>query len=77
MTETLPPRAVRAAEAGELLATLLGLNDPIPPARMWYLARLNLVRTVRVGRLRYFRTPDLEQFVLEGGRGVNGERRSA
>jgi hypothetical protein len=67
------PRAMRAEEAGRVLATLLGLPAPIPPAKMWRLARHGLIKTVCVGRLRFFQSTTLQRFVAEGGKGF--ERR--
>lgn len=67
-------RALRAAEAGLYLAKLVGLAAPIPATKMWRLGRSNLIRTVRLGRLCYFRTSDLEQFVADGGCGRRSGR---
>jgi hypothetical protein len=74
VVEARAPRAIRAAEAGSVLAHLMGLSDPIPATKMWYLARKNVVKTIKCGRLRYFRTTDLEQFVIDGGRGFDDRR---
>lgn len=59
------PRALRAREAGEYLARLVGLPKPIPPTTMWRFARLRRIKTIRCGRLHYFRTTELEHFVAE------------
>jgi hypothetical protein len=68
-TNRSAPRALRAEEAGRVLAGLVGMDTPISPAKMWRYARQGLVPTVRLGRLRYFRTIDLEKFVANGGCG--------
>ena len=59
------PRALRAKEAGEYLARLVGLPKPIPATTMWRFARLRRIKTIRCGRLHYFRTTELEQFVSD------------
>lgn len=68
------PRAMRAEEAGKLLAELIGLDEPIPAATMWRYARQNLIKTIQLGRLRYFRTTDLREFVTTGGSGFDRRR---
>lgn len=68
------PRAMRAREAGEFLATLVGLDNPIPAETMWRYARQGIVKTIRLGRLCYFRTTDLEQFVANGGNYIEVSR---
>ena len=67
-------RALCAKEAGEVLAALIGLDAPIPAATMWRYGRNGIVKTIRLGRLRRFRTTDLEQFVADGGRGFGSTR---
>jgi hypothetical protein len=59
--------AVRAKEAGRVLATLIGVSEPFTAPAMWRLARLGIVPHVRVGRQLYFRIDDLRTFVANGG----------
>ena len=70
-------RAMRAREAGLYLAALIGEERAFPATTMWRLARNNLVKTVRLGRLVYFRTVDLEACVAAGGIGLNRRGASA
>ena len=60
-------RGLRAEEAGSYLAAALGLSEPIPKETMWRLARTSVVPTVRLGRLVYFLTDALDDFVRSGG----------
>ena len=65
-----PLRAMRAREAGAFLAALVGLSEPVSAAKMWRYARLGRIKAIQMGRHRYFRTVDLEQFVTNGGCGA-------
>ena len=60
-------QALNAAQAGELLAELLGLPDPIDRTRVWRLARLRYIPAIRLGKRLLFRSIDLEAFVARGG----------
>lgn len=53
-------RALRAKEAGEYLAQVIGLATPIPAQQMWRLARTGDLPTVRLGRTVWF-----QQHVLD------------
>jgi hypothetical protein len=68
-------RALRAKEAGSYLAHLIGRDCPFPATTMWRFARQNLVKTIRIGRLYYFRELDLREFVECGGCGIESHRR--
>ena len=71
---TTAPRALRADEAGKFLADLIGRERPFPATTMWRLARQRIIKTIHVGRLYYYRTVDLEQFVADGGCGFENRR---
>ena len=60
-------RAMNAAEAGVLLARLIGLQQPIPAQRMWRLTRIGLIPSVRLGRRVLFQSTVLERIASSGG----------
>jgi hypothetical protein len=59
--------ALRAREAGEFLAELIGLPAPISAATMWRLSRLGRIPCTYLGSRRFFRREDLRAFVAAGG----------
>ncbi len=65
--EEVPLRAMNAAEAGVLLAQLIGLKQPIPAQRMWRLTRVGLIPSVRLGRRVLFQSTALERIASSGG----------
>jgi hypothetical protein len=60
-------RALTAAEAGECLAGLMGLDHSIPKQRMWHFARTRALPVVRRRRRVWFQQSALEAFVAAGG----------
>lgn len=61
------PRALTAAEAGAFLAELIGLDAPIPPRKMWALARSGAIQVIRINRLVLFQSTTLAMFAASGG----------
>lgn len=62
---TLPAgerRALKAGQAGEYLAKLLGLPCAVSAQKMWRLARADLIPSFRLGREVWFQTDSLEAF---------------
>ena len=59
--------ALPAEEAGAYLARRIGLDVPFTKHRMWQLARVGALPSLRVGRRVWFRTKALDSFVANGG----------
>jgi hypothetical protein len=55
-------RALKAEEAGEYLAKLLGLPHALSAQKMWRLARGREIPSVHLGREVWFQTDTLEAF---------------
>lgn len=66
--------ALRARDAGEYLAKLVGIAMAFPPRKMWSLARAEAIPFVRVNRDLWFRPADLRSFVENGGTGARHQR---
>lgn len=59
--------ALDAAAAGEFLASLLGLSEPLSRYAMWKYARCGAIPHKRLGRHVWFRTDELEAFAQRDG----------
>jgi hypothetical protein len=60
-------RAVRAKEAGVVLAQMIGIPEPIKAARVFQLVRLGVLPAIHVGRRVWVQVSALRQFVAKGG----------
>lgn len=60
-------KALRVGEAGQFLADLLGLEQPLSNQLVWRLVRKHHLPCVRLGRRVIFRSADLRSFVERGG----------
>lgn len=63
-------RALKAKDAGVLLAELLGLSEPVSEQSMWKLARHKEIPHKRLAGQVFFRTDWLERFVSEDDSGL-------
>lgn len=64
---TLTRCALRATEAGEYLAFLVGRLEPFTAQQMWAMARADVIPVVRVGRRIFWQSDTLTSFVSTGG----------